>query len=334
MKALVTVLLLLSLIAILPAPAEEGGDKAKSERLEKRMRLADELEAQGDDEGAVQILGEVFDADPKDTALLERIVVMLMRSERFNEAVPRLRQLLELKGGNEAEHLALARMMIEVKEHESAVEFIREAAERFPESADLPFLLTFALGNLERWDDAVAAFEETIALAKETKPELLNEGFYFRYAAAHERLKNIEEAEKLFRKTLELIKANETSGENPEFTATVLNYLAYMWIERGENLDEAGPMARDALELTPGSGAIADTVGWYHFQKGNYPRALVELKKAERLIEEPDPVILDHLGQTLAKLDEKEFAAEYFRKALELDPKNEELKARLDALGE
>lgn len=334
MKAFVTVLLLLSLIPVLPASAQEAGDNAKSERLEKRMRLADELEAQGDDDGAVQILGEIFDADPKDTELLERIVVMLMRNERFNEAVPRLRQLLELKGGNEAEHLALARMMIEVKEHKTAVEFIEEAAERFPESADLPFLLTFALGQLERWDDAVAAFEKTIALAKETKPELLNEGFYFRFAAAHERLKNIEEAEKLFRKTLELIKANESSDENPEFTATVLNYLAYMWIERGENLDEAGRMAMEALDLTPESGAIADTVGWYHFQKGNYPRALVELKKAERLIEEPDAVILDHLGQTLAKLDEKEFAAEYFRKALELDPKNEELKSRLDALGE
>lgn len=334
MKALVTALLLISLIPILPASAQEEGDKAKSERLEKRMRLADELEAQGDDDGAVQILGEVFDADPKDTELLERIVVMLMRNERFNEAVPRLRQLLELKGGNEAEHLALARMMIEVKEHETAVEFIKEAAKSFPESADLPFLLTFALGQLERWDEAVAGFEKTIALAKETKPELLNEGFYFRYAAAHERNKNFEEAEKLFRKTLELIKANETSDENPEFTATVLNYLAYMWIERGENLDEAGPMAQEAAALAPDSGAIADTVGWYHFQKGNYPRALVELKKAERLIEEPDAVILDHLGQTLAKLDEKEFAAEYFRKALELDPKNEEVKARLDALGE
>jgi len=332
MKVLVSVLLLVSLIPVLPA--QEEGDKAKSERLEKRMRLADELEAQGDDEGAVQILGEIFDADPKDTDLLERIVVMLMRNERFNDAVPRLRKLLELKGGNEAEHLALARMMIEVKEFDTAVEFIGKTAERFPESADLPFLLTFALGQLERWDEAITGFEKTIALAKETKPELLNEGFYFRYAAAHERLKNFEEAEKLFRKTLELIKTGDPDGENPEFKATALNYLAYMWIERGENLDEAGPMAMEALELSPDSGAIADTVGWYHFQKGNYPRALVELKKAERLIEEPDAVILDHLGQTLAKLDEKEFAAEYFRKALELDPKNEEVKARLDALGE
>ena len=41
-------------------------------------------------------------------------------------------------------------------------------------------------------------------------------------------------------------------------------------------------------------------------------------------------MIYDHLGQTLAKLNEKDFAAEYFRKALELDPKNEDLKARLD----
>jgi len=332
MKTLVIALLFLAISPILPA--QEEGDKAKSERLEKRLRLADELETQGDDDGAVQILGEIFDADPKDTELLERIVVMLMRNERFNEAVPRLRQLLELKGGNEAEHLALARMMIEVKELETAVEFIGKSAERFPESADLPFLLTFALGNLERWDDAVAAFEKTIALAKEAKPELLNEGFYFRYAAAHERNQNFEEAEKLFRKALELIKANDTSNENPEFTATVLNYLAYMWIERGENLDEAGPMAQQAAALSPDSGAIADTVGWYHFQKGNYPRALADLKKAERLIEEPDPVIYDHLGQTLAKLKENEFAAEYFRKALELDPKNEEVKARLDELGE
>ena len=58
MKALVIALLLLSLAPILPA--QEEGDKAKVERLEKRMRLADELEAQGDVDGAVQILGEIF----------------------------------------------------------------------------------------------------------------------------------------------------------------------------------------------------------------------------------------------------------------------------------
>ena len=68
MKALVIALLLLSLAPNLPA--QEEGDKAKVERLEKRMRLADELEAQGDVDGAVQILGEIFDANPEDPDLL------------------------------------------------------------------------------------------------------------------------------------------------------------------------------------------------------------------------------------------------------------------------
>lgn len=332
MKALLTLLLLLSYMPALPA--QEEGDKAKSERLEKRMRLADELESQGDDDGALKILGEISEDDPENSALLERIVVMLMRNERFGEAFPRLRKLLELKGGTEADYGALARMMIEVKESETAVEFIEEASKRFPESADFPFLLTFALAQLERWNEAIAGFEKTITLSREAKPELLNEGFYFRYAAARERSGNFAEAEKLFRKTLDLIEVNDPTGENPEFKATVLNYLAYMWIERSENLDEAGTMAQEAAKLSPESGAIADTLGWYHFQKREYPRALVSLKKAETLIEEPDPVIFDHLGQTLAKLNEKAFAAEYFRKALELDPESEALKARLAELGE
>jgi len=330
MKALVTVLLLLSFISVLPA--QDEGDAAKTERLEKRMRLADELEAQGDDDGAVQILGELADADPDNAELQERVVGMLMRSERFAEAIPRLRKLLELKGGNAAEYSAVGRMMIEVKEYETAVSFLEDASKRFPESPDFPFLATFPLGNLERWPDAIAQFEKTIGLAEKTEPGMLNEGFYFRYAAAHERVKNFADAERHFRKTLDLIKVNDPGGEGPEFKATVLNYLAYMWLEQGDKLEDAGKMAEEAAQLDPQSGAIADTVGWHHFLKGEYPRALVSLKKAESLIEEPDAVIFDHLGQTLAKLNEKEFAAEYFRKALELDPKNEDFKARLGAL--
>ncbi len=102
-----------------------------------------------------------------------------------------------------------------------------------------------------------------------------------------------------------------------------------MWLENGRKIDEAGDMAKEAAKLDPDSGAIADTVGWYHFQKGEFPRALVELKRAERLIEEPDPVIFDHIGQTLAKLNEKEVAADYFREALKLDPEDTALKSRL-----
>ncbi|NLT70888.1 MAG: tetratricopeptide repeat protein [Verrucomicrobiaceae bacterium] len=341
MKALLLVLLCLGVFFPLPAqdaadapPAAAVTEKDEAaERLAKRIRLADELEAQGDYGGAAQILGELADADPDNVALLERVVGLLMRGEQFQKAIPRLRKLLELKDGTAADHGALARMMIELGETEAAIDFLQDAAKRFPESAEFPFLLTFPLAQLERWNEAIAEFEKAIPLA-ENMPGKLDAGFYFRFGAAQERTGNFTEAEKLFHKTLDLLEENDPAVENRDFKATVLNYLAYMWIERGEKLDESGPMAEEAARLSPGSGAIADTVGWYHFQKGNYPRALVSLKKAENLIEEPDPVIFDHIGQTLAKLNEKEFAAGYFRKALELDPENKALQKRLAELEE
>lgn len=310
--------------------AQDGNEEAQTERIEKRLRLAAELLSQGDDEGALKILEEVSENDPTNIDLLKRIAGLQMQNERFKEAITPLRKVLELTEGTASDYGALGRMMIEVNENEAATTFLMDAAQRFPESADFPFLQTFSLSRLKRWDDAIAQFEKTAVLAKEDQAKILDEFFYFRFAAAHENGGNFEEADKLFRKTLDLIKVNDPEDENPEFTATVLNYLAYMWIERGEKLDEAGEMAMEAAKLSPDSGAIADTVGWYHFHKGNYPRALVELKKAEQLIEAPDAVIFDHLGQTLAKLNEKKFAAEYFQKALELDPKNEAIKERLD----
>jgi tetratricopeptide (TPR) repeat protein len=174
----------------------------------------------------------------------------------------------------------------------------------------------------------VAQFEKTLAMAKDD-PNLINESFHFRYGAALEQSGNHDKGVAQLRKALSLLRAAPQEETDPEFTATVLNYLAYLWTDRDENLEEAGEMAREAITLSPDNGAIADTLGWWHFRKGDYPRALADLKKAERLVEEPDPVILDHIGQTLMKLNEKEIAADYFRKALELEPENAEMKKRL-----
>lgn len=323
-------LLIISAALCLNAQDQPTGGDLKDIQS-KRLKLADQLEEQGDDLGALEVLEGLLKKDGNNAALIRRVVALQLRNDRVESAIPFLKKLLEIEKGQEPEYAAVGRLMIEAEQYESANSFLEETARKFPESAEFPYLLTFSLSRSERWEEAIGQFEKTIALAKDDA-ELLNENFYFRYASTRERAGQIEESVPLFRKSLELIEKSESGVENFAFKATVLNYLAYMWIERGENLEEAETFALEAAELDPTSGAIADTVGWLHFQKGNYPRALAELKKAERLIEEPDPVILDHLGQTLAKLNEQEFAAEYFEKALKLDPENAEIKERLEAV--
>ncbi len=306
---------------------------AHPDRLDLRQKLAQVYAAKGDREMEVKTLQEIVEIDAENAEIHKRIAGIFLQTERYKEAIPHLRAALAITKGSVEEYNALARMMIEQKEHDAAIEFLEGASYLFPEAADFPFLLTFAFAGGERWEEAVKQFEKTLQLAGDAQPHLLNESFYFRFAAAHERSGNFDKAEELFRKTMGMLAKNDPEDEGvKKFTATVYNYLGYMWLENDKNIDEAGELIKTAAELDPESGAIADSLGWFYFKKGKYEAARDELLRAEGLIEEEDAVIFDHIGQAFYHLGETERAIEYMEKAVALDPKTkkEEYSKRLE----
>lgn len=302
---------------------------ASPDRLEVREKLARVYGGKGDEEKVLQTLKEIVEIDPQSSRTHKQLAQIYMRNEDYKAAIPHLRKALAISKGSATEYNALARMMIESDEHEAAIEFLKDAAYLFPDVPDFPFLLSFPLSRLEKWDESVKQFEKTIELAAEEQPQMLNESFYFRYAAATERGGDLEKAAELFEKTIELISKNDPEDQNKEFTATVYNYLGYMWVENNMNLDEAGELIKTAADLDPDSGAIVDSLGWFHFMKGNYEEAKKELLRAEQMVETPDSVIYDHIARAHYKLGEKEAAIEYMKKAVELDPEKEEFSKRL-----
>ncbi|MDF1656094.1 MAG: tetratricopeptide repeat protein [Verrucomicrobiales bacterium] len=302
---------------------------AMPDQLKVRLKLAHVYGAKGDEEKVIMTLKEILEIDPESSDTHKRLAQIYMSNEDYLAAIPHLRKSLEITKGTATEYGALARMMIESEEHEAAIEFMKDAAYLFPENPDFPFLLTFSLGRLERWEESIEEFKKTVELAGDEEAQILNESFFFRYAAAHERFGNIEEAEKLFQKTIEMISKKEPDEQNSQFAATVYNYLGYMWLENDMNLDEAGELIKTAVDLDPESGAIADSLGWYYFKRSRFEEAKAELLRAEQLIEESDPVIFDHIAQAFYMLGEREEALDYMRKAVEMDPENQEFKDRL-----
>ena len=304
------------------------------DRLDLRAKLAQVYGAKGDQEKVIQTLKKIVEIDPQNADVHKQIAGIFLREQRFKEAIPHLQSALSITKGSTAEYGALGRMMIENREFEVAVEFLKDAAYLFPESADFPFLLTFCLSGLERWEESVKQFEKTSELAGDDQAHLLNEQFYFRYAAALERSGNLPKAEELFRKSIELLSKNDPDAEDKDFTATVYNYLGYMWIENDMKIDEAGELIKTAAELSPESGAIADSLGWYYFKKGQFEKSRDELLRAESLIEEEDAVIFDHIAQAFYQLGESEKAIEYLEKAVALEPEKPEYSERLQRFRE
>lgn len=309
---------------------------AAPDNLPLREKLARVYGGKGDNEKVIETLKEIVEIDPENARSHKQIASIYLRLKKYPEAIPHLRKSLEITQGSVEEYGALGKMMIDLKEFENAKEFLDDAAYLFPEAPVFPYLNAAAASSQQNWADAVKYYELTLPLAEKSQPELLNEGFYFQFAAANERNGDLKTAEKLFRKSMELIAKNDPDDENREFTAQVYNYLGYMWLENNLNIDEAGELIKTAVDLDPNSGAIADSLGWYYFVKGNYPAAKDELLRAERLMdadprfaENPDGVIYDHIAQAHYVLGEREKAIEYMEKAIKYSPDEEEFAARL-----
>lgn len=301
------------------------------DHLEIREKLARVYGAMGKEDEVIATLEEIVEINSQDAEVHRELGRLYVGREDYAKATAHFREAMRLTSGTAEEYEAIGRMIIfGAQMAEDGMTFLERGAYLHPEDPRLPFLLTFAAAQLDRFPEAVTWFEKTVELASQSQPDLLDGVFYYRFGASVERAGDIKRASDLFRTSMEqLAKLDSDDEQTRGLRAEVYNYLGYMWLENDMNIDEAGELIKEALSLVPESGAVTDSLGWYYFKKGKYEEAKRELLKAEQMIEKPDGVIYDHLAQTLFKLGERDRALDLMRKAVELEPDKAEFKDRL-----
>lgn len=224
---------------------------------------------------------------------------------------------------------ALAHSRMEDEDRPAMAAVLDKLNERHPDNPWVALSQGLFHYTDKNYEEAEQAFSvvEPMAIEKGLIPDdpdtpAMPAVFYFWHGAALERLDRIEEADRQFRRSLEV------DADFPE----AQNYLAYMWAERGKNLEEGLDLINRALEAEPDNGAFVDTRGWIYFMMERYEEALSELKRAIEL--EKDAVIYDHLGDTYKKLSRTEDAVAAWIEALRLDPENEDYRDKLLDSGE
>ncbi|HYG65812.1 MAG TPA: tetratricopeptide repeat protein [Thermoanaerobaculia bacterium] len=173
-----------------------------------------------------------------------------------------------------------------------------------------------AYQRAERYEASIPLLQRL----QQLHPDDLGSGFLL--GTAYERTGRHQEAITLFRRLLEI---------QPDFHAA-LNYLGYIWAERGENLEEALSLARRAVALAPDNGAYVDSLGWAYYRLGRFEQAREALERAARL-EPGDATLQEHLGDVYVALGQTDKALEVYRRALELGDDNaEQVRRKLDRL--
>jgi len=136
----------------------------------------------------------------------------------------------------------------------------------------------------------------------------------YRRGGSYERIKNYEEADK------DLLHALKISPDD----AYILNYLAYSWLERDYKINEAIEMLEIAYASKNNDPYIIDSIGWAYYLIDDYLKAEKFLKRAVELMPD-DPIVNDHYGDILWKLDRKIQARYFWANVLKMDDAEEDM---------
>ncbi|MFO7652474.1 MAG: tetratricopeptide repeat protein [Candidatus Krumholzibacteriia bacterium] len=287
----------------------------------------------GDGEEAEEVIGEVRARWP-DSGWAEYLQGRLLaRQRRFDDALPHLRRAAELEPYEPDVRTTLVQILL------------LAGGSDLDSTATTASAVAFR-GELRQQSDAAAAMVQAgdhpghmvLGHAFRTLGELGRAAEHFVVAAGDPELRLDARVQLAFCKdelgqpeaARELLE--QLRREFPE-EADLANTLGYMLAERGEDLDHAEQLIRAALKVEPDNGAYLDSLGWVHYQRGEYEAAFDRLVEAANAFPE-NPVILEHMGLTLRALGRTDEARAVLRRALEAGGDEEHLHRLLAELEE
>lgn len=297
---------------------------AKYNSLMGRKLLYRLYEAAEQKDKALATLEQIVKQAPDDAEQQRLLANEYDKLKEPEKAIPHLEAAIQNGSGEIADYVKLGWELYQTQKFDDMVRVGQRSVRLFPDHPLVHYQLAIGHRAREEWALAVKHFAEAEQLAGSTQIELLDHLFYYQYGITLERMARYEDASRMLEKSITL-----TPREEAKSAANTMNFLGYMWLEAGSHLDKAGELITKANELLPDQPAYIDSLGWFHYKKGDYAAALRELQRAESLLEQIQPEdaeILEHIGLTHQGLGNKTKALEYLERANAL--KTPEVKAR------
>ena len=269
-----------------PSAASGWGCLGEVERREGRQELAAGFYKQAAEAGSEAYAGELMGLLLEQGSLAELMAIASPVAALYRESIAVTVGFAQLQAGE---------------------------AQRGPGSAceTLTTLAGRIGGNVRRYADAVSRVRET------ARPELLrcfvvaalatrgrNEAMVLASAAAFDAAGLFDDARPLLERVIEIDPSN----------ALALNQLGYSLAERNLELPKALGYLERAHRLRPDDGGILDSLSWVYFRMERFAEAEPLSRRAIELAG-AGAVLLDHLGDILWALGQKEEAIEQWRMA-------------------
>ncbi len=262
----------------------------------------------------IKILIEKHVDDERPRALLSEYYIS---KKQVKEAREQLKLVVEINKGNYSYWERLLYIDNDLTDWESLEQDSRRAIKYFPEQPILLILDAVAKIQLGKFMEVFDVLDSAEVIATGNN-QLLSQVYTYR-AEAYYKLKKYDDAYKWFDKVVEI---------DPQNYLAMNNYAYYLSL-RALKLDVAERLSNLVVKNNPNNATYLDTYAWVLFKKKDFKLAKFYMESALSNSTEDNPVLVEHYGDILFFMQEKEKAVGQWEKSLKMGNKSKVLPEKI-----
>ena len=207
----------------------------------------------------------------------------------------------------------------QLKDWSSMTTHAEEGISYFPTQSQLYYYLALSFERQNKTKRCIEVYEQGLELCTSLNQKVT---FLSALGDAYNTIKEYAKSDESFEEIL----------QEDSLNTLILNNYAYYLSVRNTNLQKAEEMSNLSNVLAPGNASYNDTYGWILYQNSQYDEAAKWLLKAENNGGGDSAIILEHIGDTYQKLNNKVIAKEYYLKAIEKEGDKTNLQLKINSL--
>ncbi len=250
--------------------------------------------------------------------------MFLHNQKRSNEALDQLESVININSKNEEAWKSSLQIIAEKNDTVGMLKLTERAIKELPKVPDFYYFRSIAFYQQKKYQEALNTDKQALENIADSSSGIVISNFYGQMGDIYFQLKDKENAYASYDKALEA---------NPN-NVYVMNNYAYYLSEEGTDLRKAERMSAKTVNAEPNNSTYLDTYAWIFYKQGNYNLAKIYITKAVDNVKETEgsEVILEHAGDIYAAVNENDKALEMWTKALNINDKNDALKAKIEKL--
>ena len=269
------------------------------------------------DSHQLELLQILIDAHIDDERPRAFMVDYLQSTRQIEEARRQMRLVIDMKKDNYQYWERLLLLNNDLLDWQAMYIDSRKALDYFPEQPLIYILRSVGLLQQKNYGELLTVIDSGLVHVK-SEPKILSQLYTYR-AEAFYNLKRYNEAFDVFDKVVEL---------DPENYMALNNYAYYLTL-KGERLGIAEKLSAKVIQANPDNATYLDTYAWVFFVKKDFQLARFYMETALSKVTDDSSVLIEHYGDILFYLNDKENALIQWKKSLQKGNPSKILKQKI-----